>query len=254
MHMLTKPVEEHTPARTSIGAARSAGRSTGRAAHVAPQRAHSRGNRGKSLARHLSRIGRRWFGRRARARAAVIRANGTPLRAAIVLAALIAVAGGVLAAGMMGIGRGQPNRTPGAPFARTEQVTTSFGLLQVESVDASQGLTSAQLSGQNHGIQGLVNPDQMEVQVSLLIKNSLNAPVTYTPEMFALISDNGAAAVAPTFSDFESNTLQPQAQIEGTLSFIAPLGANKLLLRFDDPGQHQAVVIDLGKVTVGVTR
>lgn len=252
MHMLTKPVEDHTPARTSPGPARGTRRSAGRAAHVAPShRIHGRGSGGKSRARRLVRAGRRWFGR-------LVRGMGmklTPLRAAILLAALIAIAGGVLAAGMMGIGRGQPpSRTPGDPFTRTEQVTTSFGLLQVESVDASQGLTSAQLSGQNHGIQGLVNPDQMEVQVSLTMKNSINAPVVFTPEMFALISDNGAAAVAPTFSDFESDTLQPRAQVEGTLSFIAPLGAKKLLLRFDDPGQHQAVVIDLGKVTVGVTR
>ncbi|HST87758.1 MAG TPA: hypothetical protein VLJ14_05210 [Ktedonobacterales bacterium] len=256
MHMLTKPVEDHTPARTSPGPARGTRRSAGRAAHVAPShRIHGRGSSGKSRARRLVRAGRRWFGRRASARGMMERAHVTPLRAAIVLAALIAIAGGVLAAGMMGIGRGQPpSRTPGDPFTRTEQVTTSFGLLQVESVDASQGLTSAQLSGQNHGIQGLVNPDQMEVQVSLAIKNSITAPVVFTPEMFALISDNGAAAVAPTFSDFESDTLQPQAQVEGTLSFIAPLGAKKLLLRFDDPGQHQAVVIDLGKVTVGVTR
>lgn len=253
MHMLTKPVADEAPARTSAGPVRGTGRSAGRAAHLMPpHRIHRRGGRGKSLVRRFARAGRRWFSRRVSVRGMGMKV--TPLRAAIMLAALVAIAGGVLAAGMMGIGRGQPPRTPGDPFTRTEQVTTSFGLMQVESVEASQGLTSAQLSGQNHGIQGLVNPDQMEVQVSLTIKNSITAPVVFTPEMFALISDNGAAAVAPTFSDFESDTLQPQAQVEGTLSFIAPLGAKKLLLRFDDPGQHQAVVIDLGKVTVGVTR
>jgi uncharacterized protein DUF4352 len=244
MHTLTKPVEEQAPAGTNGGASR---RGTRRSTAV-----RGRGKSGKSPARRLVRTVNRWLGR-----SALVRGMGTkltPLRAAIVLAAAVALGGGVLAAGMMGIGRGQPTRTPGDPFTRTEQVTTSFGLLQVESVEASQGLTSQQLSGQNHGIQGLVNPDQMEVQVSLTIKNSISAPVVFTPEMFALISDNGAAAVAPTFSDFESDTLQPQAQVEGTLSFIAPLGAKKLLLRFDDPGQHQAVVIDLGKITVGVTR
>lgn len=251
MQTLTKP---------SAPAKRAAHTAASRPPATPPHRAHPRphGSRAQSLARRLSRLTRttrRWLARRApRPPHALERRRGVPLRAAIVLAALLALGGGVLAAGLMGIGRGQPGHPAGAPFTRTEQATTSFGLIQVESVEASQGLTSAQLSGQNHGIQGLVNPDQMEVQVSLTIKNSIDAPITFAPEMFALISDNGAAAVAPTFSDFESDTLQPRAQVEGTLSFIAPLGAKKLLLRFDDPGQHQSFTIDLGQVTVGVTR
>jgi len=163
----------------------------------------------------------------------------------------LALVGVFLAVGMFGwfgIGsRGSGNHS--GPFGLAQDVRTSFGVVTVESVDKSTGLTSQQLAGVNHGIQNLVSPDQVQVEVLVSITNQLDVPAAYSPGQFVLIADNSDKPISVTSASFYNGVLQPHAQIEGKLSFTVSLGAGKMLLRYTDPAQPQPILFDLGSTS-----
>jgi hypothetical protein len=160
----------------------------------------------------------------------------------------LALVGAFLAAGMFGwFGagtRGGANHS--GPFGLAQDVRTSFGVVTIESVDKSTGLTTRQLAGVNHGIQNLVSPDQVQLDVLVSITNELDTPAAYSPDQFILIADNSDTPIQATSATFHDGTLQAHAQIEGKLSFVVSLGARKLLLRYTDPAQPQPILFDLG--------
>src|SRR5207244_1600329 len=49
---------------------------------------------------------------------------------------------------------------------------TSFGWVEVESVEQIRGLTPKALAGVTHGIHSLVKADQMQVQLVLALRNA----------------------------------------------------------------------------------
>src|SRR5690348_3087154 len=159
----------------------------------------------------------------------------------------LALVGAFLAAGMFGwLGaatRGGSNHN--GPFGLAQDVRTSFGVVTIESVDKSTGLTSQQLAGVNHGIQNLVSPDQVQLEVLISITNELDVPAAYSPDQFVLIADNSDTPIQATSATFHEGTIQAHAQIEGKLSFVVSLGARQLLLRYTDPEQ-QPILFDLG--------
>jgi len=176
------------------------------------------------------------------------RSGALPLYAFLGGVATLALVGVFLAASMIGwfgvSSRGGANHS--GPFGLAQDVRTSFGVVTIESVDKSTGLTSQQLAGVNHGIQNLVSPDQVQLDVLVSITNELDAPAAYSPDQFVLIADNSDTPIQATSATFHDGTLQPHAQIEGKLSFVVSLGARKLLLRYTDPAQPQPILFDLG--------
>lgn len=176
------------------------------------------------------------------------RPSSLPLYAFLGGVVTLALVGVFLAVGMFGwfgLGaRGGANHS--GPFGLAQDVRTSFGVITIESVDKSTGLTSQQLAGVNHGIQNLVSPDQVQLEVLVSITNELDVPAAYSPDQFVLIADNSDTPIQVTSSTFHNGTLQAHAQLEGKVSFTVSLGARKLLLRYTDPAQPQPILFDLG--------
>ena len=210
-----------------------------------PSSAHARHPRSSARKRSpLPRLLRRW-----RRRAS--QPGALPLYAFLGGVFTLALVGVFLAAGMFGwFGagtRGGANHS--GPFGLAQDVRTSFGVVTIESVDKSTGLTSRQLAGVNHGIQNLVSPDQVQLDVLVSITNELDAPAAYSPDQFVLIADNSDAPIQATSATFHNGALQPHAQIEGKLSFTVSLGARRLLLRYTDPAQPRPILFDLGSTS-----
>ena len=63
---------------------------------------------------------------------------------------------------------------------------TTFGFVEVESVQQLRGLTPKALSGVTHGIHSLVNADQMQVQLVLALRNARGSTSPVDPQQFLL--------------------------------------------------------------------
>jgi hypothetical protein len=128
-------------------------------------------------------------------------------------------------------------------------VPTSFGVVAAESVSTLGGLGARPLAGVTHGIQSLVGPQEMQVQVLVALTNELSRPVAYSPHRFALRVGGSANLRRPRASTLLPGTLQPEASIEGRLVFVAPRSRGRLVLRFSD--SNRSIPIDLGRARVG---
>src|SRR4029078_12136217 len=62
---------------------------------------------------------------------------------------------------------------------------TSFGSVEVESVEQGRGLTHKQLAGMTHGIQSLVKADKLQVQLVLALRNARGTAAPYEPDQVA---------------------------------------------------------------------
>ena len=58
------------------------------------------------------------------------------------------------------------------PVRARRPTKTSFGSVEVESVQQVRGLTPKQLAGMTHGIQSLVKADKLQVQLVLALRNA----------------------------------------------------------------------------------
>jgi hypothetical protein len=178
------------------------------------------------------------------------RASG--LSGLIACVAALAVAGTVLAARLVGRGAETHNHAHPAP-ARTDDVgrdiPTSFGVVAAETVRTLGGLGARPLAGVTHGIQNLVGPRQMQVQVLVALTNELSRPVAYAPQQFSLRVGARSRRLRATAATFHPGTLQPQASIEGTLAFVAARADGPLVLEFDD--RRGPIALDLGRAAPG---
>ena len=110
----------------------------------------------------------------------------------------LAVAGGMLALGMVRTGRDAQALQRDAslalrgPAAIGEDVRTSFGVVAVESMTKSAGPTAKALAGVTHGIQSLVPPDKVQVLTTVTITNTTRSVIRYTPAQFLLYATRGA--------------------------------------------------------------
>ncbi|MBA3328076.1 MAG: DUF4352 domain-containing protein, partial [Solirubrobacterales bacterium] len=136
---------------------------------------------------------------------------------------------------------------PGGPFGTAQDIPTSFGVVAVEYTEKVNGTTSKETGGPTHGISGFVAPNKVQVQASVTLTNLLEKTVAYDPRQFRLLYGDDKKAVTSVKSNLLPGTLQPDAAIDGRLSFVAPRTGSKLWIEFTDPGRAKPILIDLGR-------
>lgn len=158
---------------------------------------------------------------------------------ALVLA--LALAGGGLS-GIVLLGAGGETSAPAptpAVFGVGDDVPTSFGIVGARFVR-----TLRAPAGQMHGAHG-IPAGSVGVHVSVALTNLSERLVPYAPAQFGLRVAGRDTLVIPTSSTLRRGTLQPNAGLEGQLSFLAPAG-RRLWLEFREPGGAPRR-IDLGR-------
>src|SRR5204862_43450 len=85
------------------------------------------------------------------------------------------------------------------------------------------------LGGMSHGIQGLVNEDQMLIRVSLTVSTGGSA-ATYDPRLLQVYGA-GPVGVAPLGGSLGRGRLSPHGRLEGSLSYVVPRDGAQLVLR-----------------------
>jgi uncharacterized protein DUF4352 len=178
----------------------------------------------------------------------------------ILLALVLAVAstGAVLAARSVGGSESEHGHAPvpNGPLTAAQGIPTSFGAVAVEYAVRLTGLTSKDLAGMTHGIQNYVPPESAQVQVAVTLANQLERTQAYSPGQFRLIAGTkerpsaDAKRLTPTGATFKPGTLQPDAAIEGTVSFVVPSKRAHLWVEFRDPGRKRPLLVELGRPTV----
>jgi hypothetical protein len=164
-------------------------------------------------------------------------------------AAALAVAGVVLAIGIVRTGAPQPTplALPPGPFGTAQDIPTSFGVVAVEHAEKLAGPTAKALSGVTHGVGNLVPPNRVQVQASVTLTNLLEHPVAYSPTQFRLLVGPKRRPVRTLRSNLRPGTLQPDASIDGRLVFVVPRNGAALWVEYTDPGRAKPILIDLGR-------
>lgn len=179
-----------------------------------------------------------------------------PLIGMVALVLALMTAGAVLAAKTIAGGTETASHhgssIPNGPRTAGEGIPTSFGAVAVEYAVRLGGLTSKDLAGMTHGIRNYVPPESSQVQVAVTLANQLPDTLDYTPSQFRLIAGSDdppgpdRRRQAPTGASFRPGTLQPDAAIEGTLSFVVPNKRAHLWVEFRDPARKKPILVDLG--------
>lgn len=177
---------------------------------------------------------------RARTVKAVTPARPMPLLLLLVLLAGLAGLGGYLA-----IAQINPPGLDGAP-ASYRQMSTSFGQVTVSVLANSVGMTSGELGGMVHNLQGYVEPDRVQLQVWVTLQNRLGHSVLYYPAQFRLVGAGDDLAL-PIGSSLGPGRLLPAASVSGSLSFVAPRGPEELWVEYRDPGSSTPVRVSIGR-------
>ncbi len=176
-------------------------------------------------------------------------ANSQFLYGILIAIAILVVTGAVLAFDTLAGAPGFPSPSAGSGAARVgDDVATSFGVVAVEHVDRVVGPTAKALGGVTHGIHSLVPPDEVQIQTAATLTNRLDHPIRYSPEQFALRVGRRRRSVRALSSSVLPGTLQPDASIDVTLSFIAPRDGSRMWMSYEDPGRSPPIVIDLGRL------
>jgi hypothetical protein len=168
------------------------------------------------------------------------------LHAAVAAVLALAVAGAVVAAGMLARGGDGHAASVGGPA----QALTSFGAVAALHVERIGGLTSKDLAGMTHGVNYLVPAKSMQVQASLVLTNRLGRPVAYAPGQFRLRVGEGDKAIPAQSSTFPAGSLPAGASVEGRLGFVVPRTTGQLWLEFREAGGTDTVLVDLGRGAV----
>ncbi|HET7478007.1 MAG TPA: DUF4352 domain-containing protein [Rubrobacteraceae bacterium] len=159
--------------------------------------------------------------------------------ALLVLVALAAL-GAYMATGVF------TGKQDSSTYAMAQDIPTSFGVVAVEYVQKTPGLTAKQLGGMTHGIGSNIPPDKVQVQANVVLTNITNHTVDYSPEQFSMISGSGEKKIPLTSATLQGGTLQPDASISGMVSFVAPRDGSNLAIDFND-NDGKDIVIDLGR-------
>lgn len=172
----------------------------------------------------------------------------------------LAVAGGMLALGMVRTGRDAQALQRDAslalhgPAAIGQDVRTSFGVVAVESMSKSAGPTAKALAGVTHGIQNLVRPDRIQIDATVTLTNTTGRAVRYTPTQFSLYATRAgkpgsdARPIHLSRASVPPGTLQPQASVDATLTYVAPRDGSKLWIAFREPDTSAPALFDLGRI------
>jgi hypothetical protein len=178
---------------------------------------------------------------------------------AATLAVVLAAVGAYLASGMFADGRHAAALQRDAsvaidrPAAIAQDVPTSFGVVAVESVTQNAGPTAKALAGMTHGVGNLVPPNKIQVDATVTLTNLRGKLAHYSPQQFRL---HATRAGKPARGDrsfrlaratVPPGTLQPNASIDATLTFVVPRDGKKLWMTFNDPARGPPVLFDLGR-------
>jgi hypothetical protein len=160
----------------------------------------------------------------------------------------LAVAGAVLAPAAL-IGAGHSEGRSSSILAVGTPATTSFGSLTIERVQTIAGLDPSVFdNGMAHGIQGLVPTTEAQIQVSVSLVNSSDAPAKLDPRQFQLRVEGVADPVLVTGSTLMAVALPPKADIDATLTFVAPRGGARMSVEFLEMGQNALISIPVGQL------
>jgi hypothetical protein len=168
----------------------------------------------------------------------------------------LAVGGGLLGIRLLQTGAATTAPAHVGPAGLGVPVRTSFGFVEVESVQQIRGLTPKALSGVTHGIHSLVKADQMQVQLVLALRNARGSTTAYEPQQFLLrLGRRGgkSKSYASQSTSVRAGRLAPRSSMETTISFVIPRfnpKGTRLSLEFRERGL-QPVNLDLGRVRPG---
>lgn len=169
----------------------------------------------------------------------------------VAVAALAALIGGVVAAGLI---RGDSKKVEipvRQSYAVGSVIPTSFGAVSIDGVERQAGLGAKALAGATHGIGGYVAPSQLQLEVSTTIKNLTDGVQPYAADQFDVMIGGARRPVLVRSATVTSGTLQPGAAIEATLVFVVPRNGKRLTLRYHDAARAAPFLVDLGKVDRG---
>jgi len=172
----------------------------------------------------------------------------TPVASFCALVVLLTAVGTVLGGLALTAGPSSNRPSQGTPntFDIAQPITTSFGVVTVTGVENNIGLTTNDLGGMAHGIQGLVQSDQVQVQVLVSLTNTQSHAVQYSADLFQLIVGSGIPALQPSSSSIFGGPLRPAAHVEGRVSFVVPWSAPELVLMINDPAASHPILVNLG--------
>jgi hypothetical protein len=169
---------------------------------------------------------------------------------------VLAVGGAVLGVRLLETsGPGQAQVHVGPPGLGVP-TRTSFGAVEVESVQQIRGLTPKALAGMTHGIQNLVKAGQMQVQLVLALQNERAQPVAYEPAQFRLrlVRGNGRTKSYDSVStSVRAGRLAARSSMETTVGFVIPRfnpKGTRLSLEFRERARPP-LSLDLGPVRAG---
>jgi len=170
----------------------------------------------------------------------------------------LAIGGGLLGMRLLQTS-GQSTTVHLGPPGLGTPTKTSFGQIEVESVEQIRGLTPKALAGMTHGIQSLVKADQMQVQMVIDLHNGRPRTVAYDPAQFVLrlVRRNGKTTSYDTVNtSVRAGQLESGSSMETTLGFVIP--------RFNPKGTRLSlqlrqrvgprINLDLGPVRPGGSR
>lgn len=170
---------------------------------------------------------------------------------------LVTAALAVLGIALIALGTDPARSGPGAaPAARQAGIgvpaKTGYGWVTVTHVERIRGLTAKDLSGMTHGVQNLVESDQVLVAVGVTLTNAQKTTLKYGPGMFRVqLGGPGGATVPALASQIGPGVLQPDSGIELILNFVVPSGGSRLSVLATDGSGHE-VAIPIGKSVRGL--
>ena len=176
---------------------------------------------------------------------------------AIVAIALVAAAYGALV--LLGLVPGGPQRVAASRPAPQQgvlaigtPVRASFGTLRVLEAHPVAGLTNKQLGSMTHGISGLIDARDAQMEVDVEMTNSTTAPKRWTAADFRLETVDGAHMYAAVGGTRENGTLVPGASVELGLNYVVPRDDAPLVLRVRDGEEFVRVYVgSVGKAPAG---
>jgi hypothetical protein len=169
---------------------------------------------------------------------------------------VLAIGGAVLGLRLLQTSRTTTTEVHVGPAGLGVPMRTSFGLVEVESVQQIRGLTPKALAGRTHGIQSLVKADQMQVQLVLALRNEHAQPVAYDPTQFLLrlVRRNGSSKSYESIStSVRASRLAARSSMETTVGFVIPRfnpNGTRLSLELRERARP-GVSLDLGPVRPG---
>ena len=128
-----------------------------------------------------------------------------------------------------------------------EPIATSFGSVTVEHVTTLGGLTSQELGGVTHGISNLVLAGDVQVEVSVVVANRGDKPVSVVPDQFSLTVAGSATPVAMSGATIKPLRLRPGGTVEATLTFVVPQSGQQMTVGYADP-DGEVITVPAGQL------